>query len=255
MQTKFLKDAVGSIVGKQMEPLVDILNGDNYVNEFLIAKKLGIEINQTRNILYRLTDHGLVSSTRKKDARKGWYTYFWKIEVLKSLEFLRTVLEKKISEFKNQIKSRETRLFYVCETCNVEYNEENAMLNNFTCNECGNVFVIKDNSKNLKEFKKELDFLEKQSILLNEELEKEKEKEDKKRVRVIKKDKKEKDKKSKEKRLKKKKEKEKLKLIANKGKKIVKPKKKVAKKKVKSKKVAKKSFKKPVNKGSKKKRK
>lgn len=254
MQTKFLKDAVGSIVGKQMEPLVDILNGDNYVNEFLIAKKLGIEINQTRNILYKLTDHGLVSSTRKKDARKGWYTYFWKIEVLKSLEFLGTILEKKISEFKNQIKSRETKLFYVCETCNVEYNEENAMLNNFTCNECGNVFIIKDNSKNLKEFKKELDFLEKQLILLSEEINNEKSKEDKKRVRVIKKDKKEKDKKSKEKRLKRKKEKEKLKLIANKGKKIVKPKKKVVKK-FKKDKNKKQIMKKSVKKNSKKKRK
>jgi len=254
MQTKFLKDAVGSIVGKQMEPLVDILNGDNYVNEFLIAKKLGIEINQTRNILYRLTDYGLVSSTRKKDARKGWYTYFWKIEVLKSLEFLETVLEKKISEFKNQIKSRETKLFYVCETCNVEYNEENAMLNNFTCNECGNVFIIKDNSKNLKDFKKELDFLEKQLVLLNLELDSEKSKEDKKRVRVIKKDKKEKDKKSKEKRLKRKKEKEKLVLIANKGKKIVKPKKKVVKKSTKGKN-KKQIVKKSVKKSSKKKRK
>ena len=55
---------------------------------------MNIEINQTRNILYRLTEHGIVSSTRKKDAKKGWYTYFCKIEITKSFEFLKNLLIK-----------------------------------------------------------------------------------------------------------------------------------------------------------------
>src|SRR3989338_5478554 len=188
MQTKFLKDAVGSIVGKQMEPLVDILSGDIYVNEFLIAKKLGIEINQTRNILYKLSDYGLVSSTRKKDSRKGWYTYFWKIEILKSLEFLSEIIEKRINNLNNQIKSRETKRFYYCETCNVEHSEDNALLNDFTCGECGNVFVLKDNVKNIRDYKKESDNLEKEIVLLKEEISKLREKEGKRKNRVIKKE-------------------------------------------------------------------
>src|SRR3989344_4163148 len=127
MQKNFLKEVVGSVVGKQAEDIVDLLDSDKYINEFIIAKKLDITINQTRNILYKLSDSGLVSSIRKKDKKKGWYTYFWKIEVLKSLEFLRGVFEKRIEQINNQVKSRETKQFYICERCNIEFTEEHAL--------------------------------------------------------------------------------------------------------------------------------
>jgi transcription factor E len=154
MLKNFLKEVISIVVGKPAEDIVDLLDGDKYVNEFIIAKKLDLTINQARNILYKISDHGLVSSIRKKDKKKGWYTYFWKIEVLKSLEFLRELVLKNLNQLKNQIKSRETKRFYVCERCNIEFNEENAMLHDFTCNECGEVFSAKDNEKVLKEFKK-----------------------------------------------------------------------------------------------------
>ena len=71
-----LKEVVSITVGKQAEPLIDLLHGKKHINEFIIAKSLGVTINQARNMLYKLADYGLVSSIRKKDKRKGWYTYF-----------------------------------------------------------------------------------------------------------------------------------------------------------------------------------
>ena len=253
MLKKFLKEVVVIVVGKQAEEISDLLNGKKYMNEFLIAKKLGITINQTRNILYKISDCGLVSSIRKKDKRKGWYTYFWKIEVLKSLEFLRNILMKKTDQINYQIKSRETKEFYVCERCNIEFNEENALLHNFTCNECGDVFILKNNNKLLRELRRNLGKLNKQLELVNIEIEKEKEKIEKSKLKEI--NKKEKEKKAKKKiskKLGKKKTKKikknllKKKIIKkesagkkSKGKKIIKkkPKKKVVKKKPKSKKL------------------
>ncbi|MEN7982700.1 MAG: hypothetical protein ABFQ65_04605, partial [Nanoarchaeota archaeon] len=162
MLEKFLKKTVEIIVGKQAEEIVPLLNSKKHVNEFLIAKKLDITINQTRNILYKLSDYGLVSSIRKKDKKKGWYTYFWKMEKLKSLNFLKEIIGKKKEQIQNQIKNRETKQFYLCKTCRIEFNEENALLYNFTCNECGNTFELKDNTKLLKELKRNLAKLEKE---------------------------------------------------------------------------------------------
>jgi len=191
MQKKFLKDAVSLVVGKQSEKIAELIDSPKHVNEFIIAKKMEITINQTRNLLYKLSDNGLVSSIRKKDKKKGWYTYFWKIETLKSLEFLMKILEKRIEQINNQIKSRETKQFYICEECNIEFNEENALLHNFTCNECGGIFKAKDNSKLLREFKRNLDKLKKEVELIEEEIKKEKEKDEKIRLRVFKKEEKE----------------------------------------------------------------
>jgi len=187
MLKDILRETVGIATGKQFVEIADILNSKKYVNEFLIAKKLDITINQTRNLLYKLSDHGLVSSIRKKDKKKGWYTYFWKIEILKSLEFLKSILLKRVNELQKQINSRETRQFYFCERCNIEFNEETALLYDFTCNECGDVFNLRDNSKVLREFKKSLTKINNELIVINEEIEKEMTNLEKVKAREIKK--------------------------------------------------------------------
>ena len=234
MLKKFLKEIVVMVVGRPVEEIVDLLDSKKHVNEFLIAKKMDITINQARNILYKLSDSGLVSSIRKKDKRKGWYTYFWKIEILKSLEFLKDALKKRIDQLNHQIKSREVKQFYICERCKIEFNEENALLHDFTCNECGNIFSMRDNTKILREFKKNLNKLEKELNFVEEEIKKEREKIDKIKLKEIKKE--EKLKLEKKKAIRKKKIKEPLKKKKIKKKIKKKPKIKKIKKKTKKKK-------------------
>ena len=188
MLKKFLGEVVVLIAGKPYEEFAELLSSKKYVNEFKIAKKFGITINQVRNILYKISDQGLVSSIRKKDKKKGWYTYSWKIEILKSLKFLDNILIKRINSLKVQIKNRETKKFYVCKKCNLEFNEEDALLQNFTCNECGGIFTLKDNSKLLRELNRNLEKLTKKLELVKEEIKKEEEKIEKQRVKEAKKE-------------------------------------------------------------------
>jgi len=189
MLENFLREVISIVVGKNSEQVAELLNSKKHVNEFIIAKKLGITINQARNILYKLSDFGLVSSIRKKDKKKGWYTYFWRLEILKSLEFLREEKLKRISQINNQVKNRETKEFYICNRCNIELNEETALLYDFTCNECGEIFSRKDNTKILKDLKKSLEKLSSELVLINQEIDKEKEKFEKIRIKQDKKEK------------------------------------------------------------------
>ena len=111
MLNKLLEEIVNSIAGKSAEGIVHLLNTPKYVNEFIIAKKLGITINQTRNILYKISDYGLVTSVRKKDKKKGWYTYYWRFEILKCLEFLKDFLLKSRSKIEDEIKLRNSKVY------------------------------------------------------------------------------------------------------------------------------------------------
>ncbi len=240
MRDKFLRESVVNIIGKPNEMITDLLKNKKHVNEFIIAKKLDLTINQTRNLLYKLSDFGIVSSIRKKDKKKGWYTYYWKIENLKALEFLREIYLRKIEQLGNQIKSRETKQFYICERCNIEFNEESALLYDFTCNECGEIFTLKDNSKVLREFKKRMTSLQKEVDLISEEIKKEQEIAEKEIIKEIKKEEKEKKKKREAKKAERLAAKKKL---AKKEEKEKKPAKKITKKKA-----AKKTKKKPVKK-------
>ena len=180
MQINLLKDIVEDIAGKQAREIVDLLAGKKDVNEFLIAKKLKLTINQTRNILYKLGDSGLVSFTRKKDKRKGWYIYFWTLSTIKSLSLLEKKLAGEMKQIKSRLIKRKTKRFYFCETCNIEVSEDTALLNNFTCQECGQVYKLSENDKVIKELEGKLSKLGKNVNIIKEEREKEEEKKDKK---------------------------------------------------------------------------
>jgi len=188
MLDKFLKDVIGITVGKQAEEIVSLLNTKKYVNEFIISKKLNLTINQTRNILYKIADYGLVSFERKKDKKKGWYTYFWRIEIAKALDFLKEELVKQRNVIVAQINVREEKQFYECKRCNIESTEDEALMHDFVCPECGDVFTLKDNSKLVKDLQRTLNKIDKELELIDVEIAKEREKTDKVIKKEIEKD-------------------------------------------------------------------
>ena len=153
MQITLLKNLVEEMAGTDAARIVDILFNKRDINEFLIAKKMELTINQVRNILYKLSADGLVSFTRKKDKRKGWYIYFWTLDSEKCLIKIETELVKKIEELKHLLSNRERDRYYFCKGCNIEVTEEKALENDFTCEECAEVYTLVDNTNHIRDVK------------------------------------------------------------------------------------------------------
>jgi len=187
MQTELLTEVVSNVAGKSAANIVELLIGKKNVNEFIIAKKLNLTINQTRNILYKLSNFGLVTFTRKKDKKKAWYTYFWTLDVNKSLFLLRDMFEKDMANLKKQLEIRQNKRFFICKTCGIEVSEETALANNFACSECGEIYELNTDKKVVMELSQKISKAEKNIETVNEELSKIKEKEEKKAVRASKK--------------------------------------------------------------------
>jgi len=233
---KLLKKIVTNVAGPASEKLVDLLHNKKNVNEFLIAKRLELTINQTRNILYKLADEGLISFIRKKDKKKGgWYTYFWTLKTEKSLSKYKDKIKEEIERLKEHLTKRETKRFFYCINCDLEYNEEEALQNDYTCPECGETLEMKESKEILSKLKEEIEQLKTLLADISVELEQIQAKEQKAKERRLKLQ----EKLKKEERARRRKER--LKLAEKEGKKKVK---KVKKKKKKVKKVKKKSPKK-----------
>ncbi|MFA7707507.1 MAG: hypothetical protein WCX73_01010 [Candidatus Pacearchaeota archaeon] len=186
MQIKFLKSIVEHLINKQATPIVDLLAGKKDINEFLIAKKLGLTINQTRNVLYKLSDYGLVSFIRKKDKRKGWYIYFWTLNVYQSLVLLQKKLKEELTQAEVQLNNRKERRYYICNVCSLEVTEEIALLNDFTCPECEEVYVLSNNQESIDSLNKTISRLQKEIGLIEVELSLESDKLGKKKAKNIK---------------------------------------------------------------------
>lgn len=192
MQINLLKKIVEKTAGIPAVRIVDLLYNKKDINEFLIAKKLGLTINQTRNLLYRLSHLGILSSIRKKDKRKGWYIYFWTFNVLRSLEVLEENITADINLLKQELSSRQQKRSYKCKICNREANEEAALLSNFICHECGEVFELADNKQAIEDVLKNIAKIEKELEHVRAEIAIEKSKLDKKLSRNIKREEKKK---------------------------------------------------------------
>ncbi len=241
-QIRLLEGLVEELAGIESGKIVDILFNKRDVNEFFIAKKMNLTINQVRNILYKLSAQGLVSFIRKKDRKKGWYIYYWTLDTEKCLIKLEQSILAKIGKFNAQLEKRETRRYYICPSCHIEVNEETALEHNFSCEECAEIYVLADNEKPIKEIKLNIAKAEKGLKIIQVELMDDRSKKAKKRAKTEKKEealiKKEKDQKKAEK-----------KKLREKNKKPAKDKKQVKDKKI-TKKI---SVKKKINKKSKKK--
>jgi len=74
---KLIEYVVKELVGDEALPFVFYLRGKKNISEFIIAEELDEEIHRTRNILYRLFEHNVVTFNRKKDKIKGWYICYW----------------------------------------------------------------------------------------------------------------------------------------------------------------------------------
>ena len=168
-QIKLLKTVIEDLINKQSVEIIDLLVGKKDVNEFNIAKNLKLTINQTRNILYKLSDYGLVSFIRKKDKRKGWYIYFWTLNSYQTLKLLNDNLKKKLENLENQLRNRKESRHYTCNTCSIEVNEETALLNDFICPECDEVYELSDDSGVIEEITKKIMKLKREIELVSEE--------------------------------------------------------------------------------------
>jgi len=181
MLTNLLKNLVEEMAGAGTNLIVDILFDKEDVNEFLIAKKMDLTINQVRNILYKLSAEGLVSFTRKKDKKKGWYIYFWTLDKEKCLRKVEAEYVKKLIDLKQILSDRETKRYYICKGCNIEVGEEKALESDFSCDECTEVYALVDNTNAIRDIKGKITKKENELKEIRNELEMEKERVSKKK--------------------------------------------------------------------------
>lgn len=153
---KVIDEVVAEVAGPDVVPLVRILSDKSNVSEFKLADSMKAEINITRNMLYRLYDHNLVSFSRKKDKKKGWYIYYWTFNKNRVRDLLITLRKKKIEKLQERLQREKTTQFYVSKEAGIRLDFEKAHDFNFKCPETGQLMEVEDNSQRIAELERDL---------------------------------------------------------------------------------------------------
>ena len=162
---KDIEDMIGEVGGSDAAGIYRLLKDKENLNEFIIAEKLKLTINQIRNIMYKFERYNLISSTRKKDRKKGWYIYFYTFNSKQAEEVVLHLKKERIRILEKQLEREEAHEFYSCPNKCVRLTLENAMEHNFICFECGKLLNPEDKGKNTQKIK---DFITQIKIRLAE---------------------------------------------------------------------------------------
>lgn len=172
-----IEELVSNLAGPDTIELVRNLMYKENISEFILADELKLSVNQIRNMLYRLMNHNLVYSTRKKDRQKGWYIYYWTFNIKHARTLVTTNKRKRLHELKARL-NEETQegSFFICPDHQfIRMSIEEALENQYRCTECGKIMQEKESSSDISRIKQEIEKIEAQLNVKWEELPQEEE--------------------------------------------------------------------------------
>ena len=158
---KVVDEVITEVAGPDVIPLVKALKNQKNVSEFQLADNINKEINLTRNMLYRLHNANLVSFTRKKDKKKGWYIYYWTFNKSRIKDLVKGLKKQKLGERKDRLKREKSLHFFSCDHRCIRLDFEQAADFEYKCPECGDLLNQEDNTKIIQTLEKEIQQLEK----------------------------------------------------------------------------------------------
>ena len=162
LSNNIIESIVKEVVGDDAVPLVRFLKNNKNISEFKIAETIKKEVNETRNILYRLYENNLVNFMRKKDKKKGWYIYYWTFNQKRVKDLIWDLKKKRLKKLKERVDRESEGNFFGCRNKCIRLNFDQATDFQFKCPECGSVLDQEDNTKIMENIQNEIKELEKE---------------------------------------------------------------------------------------------
>ncbi|MBW2989905.1 hypothetical protein KY358_06330 [Candidatus Woesearchaeota archaeon] len=162
LTNKKIHSLINEIAGEKAVPIIEYLKNRKDVSEFIIADKVKLDMQTTRNILYTLNSYNVATYIRRKDRKKGWYISYWTFNRKRVKELIEKLRNDKINKLKERLKKEELNKgnFFICSQACARLDFEQATEFGFKCPECGNLLNQQDNSKTIDNIKGRIKELE-----------------------------------------------------------------------------------------------
>ncbi len=134
--------------GEEAVTVVKSLKKLGEATDEIIANDCGIRLNTVRKVLYKLYDHGLVSCTRVRDEKTGWFIFYWRLQPDQLDAFIRSRKKRVLDKLRMRLDFERNHSFFICKTdSEVRVTFEEAMETSFKCGKCGNQLDSADNTE------------------------------------------------------------------------------------------------------------
>ena len=155
-------EIITELINNDAVEIIKVLKNKSNVSEFKLAEDINREINVTRNLLYKLYDLNLVSFTRKKDQKKGWYIHYWTFNKNEVRFLIVKYFKNKIEKLSERHEREQQNQFYLCKSKCIRFNFEQSSDFEYKCPECGELLNLEDNSGKITQIDEEIKNLKKE---------------------------------------------------------------------------------------------
>jgi len=160
-------DLVLKIGGEEALKIFEFLvNIGKEIDEFTLTDKVNMQINFVRSMLYKLYEKKLVSFSRERDKKKGWFIYSWQAHPERLKYLLLQAKEDEIAHLEKRLHASQDTFF--CPKCDTSVDYVKAMELMFLCETCGHKLEgvssaeVKDKiNKHIENIKKEIEEIKK----------------------------------------------------------------------------------------------
>ncbi len=166
---EFVAGLLKPYVGGDVAEVVRELARKKDYSEFKLAEAVGREVNETRNLLYKLYNYSLASFIKKKDNKVGWYIHYWTFHEDKVGAFLLNEKKGRLELLREFISKENRSSPFSCANACVGVDFDKAFDLSFRCPECGELLNQENNSGKVKDWSNEIIALEKEIGLLEDE--------------------------------------------------------------------------------------
>jgi len=151
-----------SVLDEELIKVANLFGGEEAVTVVKSLRKLGegtdetitndcgtaVRLNNVRKVLYKLYDHGLVSCTRVRDEKTGWFIFYWRLQPVQLDAFIRSRKKRALDKLKQRLEYERGHTFFGCKTdSDVRITFEEAMESSFKCGKCGNQLESLENTE------------------------------------------------------------------------------------------------------------
>ncbi len=166
-----------SVLDEELIKIANLFGGEEAVTVVKSLKKLGeatdemitndckgekeVRLNNVRKILYKLYDHGLVSCTRVRDEKTGWFIFYWRLQPDQLDAFIRSRKRRILDKLKMRLDFERNHSFFTCKTDpEVRVTFEESMESSFKCAKCGNQLQSSENGDMIGVLETKIDQIE-----------------------------------------------------------------------------------------------
>lgn len=158
----FVADSLKAHLGRDVVEVAKALSQKSDYSEFKLAEAVGREVNETRNLLYKLYNYNLASFTKRKDNKIGWYIHYWTFHEDRVGSFLLNEKTSRLEALKELLSREGKGNGFLCVNACGRVDFDDAFELSFRCRGCGELLNQENSKKNVEAVEEEIAALEKE---------------------------------------------------------------------------------------------